>query len=72
MFLLTSIAISLTNCLVLLFHMAGTVNIHEIESGLKASEHRSVSSSKIKCLKCRRDSVSIRVAGRDTLLAAII
>lgn len=70
--LLTSIAISFINCLVLLFHTAGTVNIHAIESGLKASEHRSVSSSKIKYLRCRRASVNMRVAGRDALLAAII
>lgn len=70
--LLTSIAISFINCRVLLFHIAGTVNIHAIESGLKASEHRSVSSSKIKYLRCRKASVNIRVAGRDALLAAII
>lgn len=70
--LLTSIAISFISCLVLLFHIAGTVNIHAIESGLKASEHRSVSSSKIKYLRCRKASVNMRVAGRDALLAAII
>lgn len=52
--------------------MAGTVNIHETESGLKASEHRSVSSSKIKYLRCRNASVNTRVAGMDVLLAAII
>lgn len=72
MLLLTSIAISFINCLVLLFQIAGTVSIHEMESRLKASEHRSVSSSKIKYLRCRKASVSMRVAGRDTLLAAII
>lgn len=72
MLLQTSIAISFINCLVLLFQIAGTVSIHEIESKLKASEHRSVSSSKIKYLRCLRASINMRVAGRDTLLAAII
>lgn len=72
MLLQTSIAISFINCLVLLFQIAGTVSIHEMESKLKASEHRSVSSSKIKYLRCLRASVNMRVAGRDTLLAAII
>lgn len=63
---------SFINCLVLLLHIAGTVSTHEIESGLKASEHRSVSSSKIKYLKCRKASVNTREAGTDTLLAAVI
>lgn len=71
-FSLTSIAISLISCLVLLLHTAGTVSIHEIESKLSASEHRSVSSSKIKYLRCRKASVIMRTAGRDTLLAAIM
>lgn len=70
--LLTSIAISLINCRVLLFHTAGTVSNHDIESGLNASEHRSASSSKIKYLRCRKASVRTRVAGSDTLLAAVM